>query len=479
MAARPEAAGRRAPICGRATCRVPGRADDETAQSHVLEVIQRFIRAFRYETMPWREAQDAGLLWAPLRKPHENALDQHWLSRGTFTEVEHPELGRSFRYATSKWLSTATAWQVGRRAPLLGEDTTDGAGARRLPRRCGRARSSDRVEQARLSPHGKPFPLQGVRILDFSWFLASAGGTRFLAGARRREHQGRVEGKSRHPACRDGAGRRPRTRAARRRHRCRASPIPTWAASSTTRTPASAASRSTSAHPRGPRDRQAAGRDVRHRRRGLLARRARRLGLGYDVLREIKPDIIYVQQSGMGSARHLRALRTVGPIAAAFAGTSEMSGLPEPAMPAGWGYSYLDWMGAYSFALAILGALHHRDRTGAGPVDRRVAVRGRPLPRRASPSSTGRPTAASGRRHRQPLAVQAGRAARRLSAAPARTAGSRSPASRRRNGERSPVSAGQTGWSSGSALRDAGGAARQPGCARRGGHRLDADAGCT
>jgi crotonobetainyl-CoA:carnitine CoA-transferase CaiB-like acyl-CoA transferase len=43
-----------------------------------------------------------------------------------------------------------------------------------------------------------------------------------------------------------------------------------------------------------------------------------------------------------------------------------MSGLPEPAMPAGWGYSYLDWMGAYSYALALLGALHHRERTGEG-----------------------------------------------------------------------------------------------------------------
>ena len=35
-------------------------------------------------------------------------------------------------------------------------------------------------------------------------------------------------------------------------------------------------------------------------------------------------------------------------------------------MPAGWGYSYLDWMGAYSFALAMLSAVYHRDRTGEG-----------------------------------------------------------------------------------------------------------------
>ncbi|MDZ7295825.1 MAG: CoA transferase, partial [candidate division KSB1 bacterium] len=58
--------------------------------------------------------------------------------------------------------------------------------------------------------------------------------------------------------------------------------------------------------------------------------------------------------------------RTVGPIANSFSGLSEMSGLPEPAMPAGWGYSYLDWMGAYSFALAMLSALFHRARTGEG-----------------------------------------------------------------------------------------------------------------
>jgi crotonobetainyl-CoA:carnitine CoA-transferase CaiB-like acyl-CoA transferase len=89
-------------------------------------------------------------------------------------------------------------------------------------------------------------------------------------------------------------------------------------------------------------------------------------GLGYDKLKEIKKDIIYVQQSGMGAQGSYGRFRTVGPIANAFAGLSEMSGLPEPAMPAGWGYSYLDWMGAYSFALAMLSALYHRERTGEG-----------------------------------------------------------------------------------------------------------------
>jgi crotonobetainyl-CoA:carnitine CoA-transferase CaiB-like acyl-CoA transferase len=91
-----------------------------------------------------------------------------------------------------------------------------------------------------------------------------------------------------------------------------------------------------------------------------------RLGLGYEVLKSIRPDIIYIQQSGMGSIGTYGRFRTVGPVAASFAGTTDMSGLPEPAMPAGWGYSYLDWAGAHGFALAILGALYHRARTGEG-----------------------------------------------------------------------------------------------------------------
>src|ERR1700732_2961299 len=71
-----------------------------------------------------------------------------------------------------------------------------------------------------------------------------------------------------------------------------------------------------------------------------------RLGLGYDVMRSIRPDVIYIQQSGMGAHGTYGRMRTVGPVAAAFGGQGEMSGLPEPAMPVGWGYSYLDWMGA-------------------------------------------------------------------------------------------------------------------------------------
>ncbi len=342
---------------------IPGSAATSDRQAHVLDIVQRFIRSYRYDTMPWREAQDAGLLWAPLRKPHENAADEHWLTRASFTDVEHPELGRSFRYATSKWLSTATSWQVGTRAPLPGEHTAEALAEARP--RVPAAPKALAAKAPLLSPHGKPFPLQGIRIFDFSWFLASAGGTRFLAGlgAESIKVEWKENPDTRLAAMAPIGGREARRKAT--------APLPgvTDSDMGGQFNNKNSGKRGMSLNIRDPRGLDIAKRLIRMSdivaegfSPGVLAR----LGLGYDVLKSLRPDIIYIQQSGMGGRGTYGRLRTVGPIAAAFAGTSEMSGLPEPAMPAGWGYSYLDWMGAYSFALAILGALHHRERTGEG-----------------------------------------------------------------------------------------------------------------
>ena len=72
---------------------IPGTVKIDERTSHKLEVIQRFIGAHIYDNVPWRKAQAAGLLWVPVRKPHENAQDAHWLARGSFADVDHPELG--------------------------------------------------------------------------------------------------------------------------------------------------------------------------------------------------------------------------------------------------------------------------------------------------------------------------------------------------------------------------------------------------
>jgi crotonobetainyl-CoA:carnitine CoA-transferase CaiB-like acyl-CoA transferase len=343
---------------------VPGTAGSDEARSHMLDVVQRFVRAWTYKDMPWREAQDAGLLWAPLRKPHENAVDEHWLTRKTFAEIEHPEFGRSFLYPTSKWLSNKTSWQVGRRAPLLGEDTE--AVLREQVRRPRVPASPRKVENPRLSAlHNKPFPLQGIRIFDFAWFLASAGGTRFLAamGAESYKVEWKDNPDTRLAGMAPVGGRAARDAAT--------GPLPgvkdpDMGGNFLNKNSGKRGMSLNIRHPKGLEIAKDMIRICDVVAEGFSPGVLQRLGLGYDVMKSIRPDIIYIQQSGMGAHGTYGRMRTVGPVAAAFGGQAEMSGLPEPAMPVSWGYSYLDWMGAYGYALALLGAIYHRERTGEG-----------------------------------------------------------------------------------------------------------------
>ena len=154
---------------------IPGSSQQTDLSMLCQEALQRLFAKFTFEDAPWREAQEAGVLCAPLRRPEENVDDAHWRARRTFAEVEHPEVGESFSYITSKWVSNQTSWAVGRRAPVIDED---GAAVRGLAPSPARSL----VPEPRSgTATDRPFPLAGVRVFDFSWFLATAGGTRFLA----------------------------------------------------------------------------------------------------------------------------------------------------------------------------------------------------------------------------------------------------------------------------------------------------------
>ncbi|HEX4091836.1 MAG TPA: CoA transferase [Trebonia sp.] len=352
---------------------IPGSSAIGERSARLMDLVQRFVRKHSYQTLPWLEAQAAGVMCAPLRKPHENVADPHWHARGTFAEVEHPELGRALTYAVRKWVSTSDGWVVGRRAPLLGEDTekvkTD-LSERKVAALVSRATTAPR---AALGPPplsapsalGKPMPLAGIRIFDFSWFLASAGGTRFLTalGAECIKVEWKDSPDTRMAAMAPVGGRAAREAAT--------GPLPgvTDPSMGGQFNNKNAGKRGLSLNVRHPEGLQIARRLIAMSdivAEGFSPGVLDRWGLGYDELRRIRPDIIYAQQSGMGTAGRYGRLRAVGPVAAALSGVSEMSGLPEPAMPAGWGYSYLDWIGAYSFATAMLAALYHRDRTGQG-----------------------------------------------------------------------------------------------------------------
>jgi benzylsuccinate CoA-transferase BbsF subunit len=90
-----------------------------------------------------------------------------------------------------------------------------------------------------------------------------------------------------------------------------------------------------------------------------------RLGFGYERLRELRPDVVYVSNSGFGYEGPYHSFKSWGPIAQAMGGLTHTSGLPG-LEPAGWGYSYMDHSGAYMMAIALLAALYHQRRTGRG-----------------------------------------------------------------------------------------------------------------
>jgi benzylsuccinate CoA-transferase BbsF subunit len=91
-----------------------------------------------------------------------------------------------------------------------------------------------------------------------------------------------------------------------------------------------------------------------------------RLGLGYEDVVKIRPDIIYISMTVMGSEGPHRGYRAFGPHISALAGINYLTGSPRRP-PAGFAMAYPDFTSnPYHSALAILAALHYRHRTGRG-----------------------------------------------------------------------------------------------------------------
>lgn len=91
-------------------------------RAHIDEHLQAFLATREAEAL-FHEAQAKGAIWAPIRTPHENLTDPHFIARGSFVEIEHPELGRSFTYPGPPWMSEQLRWRTGPRAPRIGEHT--------------------------------------------------------------------------------------------------------------------------------------------------------------------------------------------------------------------------------------------------------------------------------------------------------------------------------------------------------------------
>ena len=331
----------------------------------------RFTGRFLFKREIWREFQAAGVGWAPERRPEENISDPHWRARGAFIDVEHPELGEAFAEVGAKWVCPQVGWGGGaqRRAPLLGEHNDEVLDqlnvhivkSHREPRHAARV----------LSKRGMPFALEGTHFLDLTWLLASGGAGRFLSGFGAEVIK--VEHSSRWDFIRFPAAVTHRRIVKGEEYDGvvleELKPEEGNPNRSGLFMDINAGKRSISLNLKHPKGREILTRLIQWAdvlAEGFTPGTMDRMGFGYEQLREINPRLVYVQQSGTGKAGSYGEMRSVGPTAQAFSGLSEMSGLPEPYPPAGIGYSFLDWYGAYNVAAAIMAGLYRQKLTGQG-----------------------------------------------------------------------------------------------------------------
>ena len=89
------------------------------------------------------------------------------------------------------------------------------------------------------------------------------------------------------------------------------------------------------------------------------------LGLDYDSLKKVKPDIIMLSLSTMGNTGPWRDYVGFGPTIQAFSSITYLTSFPGKP-PSGLGTSYADHIAGLLACLSLLGALEYRRRTGEG-----------------------------------------------------------------------------------------------------------------
>lgn len=90
-----------------------------------------------------------------------------------------------------------------------------------------------------------------------------------------------------------------------------------------------------------------------------------RLGLGYESLKEVKPDIIYCAISGFGQDGPLASRPAYDQIIQGMSGLMSVTG-NEQSGPLRVGYPVCDTIGGMAASFAIAAALFRRERTGEG-----------------------------------------------------------------------------------------------------------------
>lgn len=301
-------------------------------------VFERYTKAELYAA-----ATRHGFTLYPSGTTAETLANPQLAARGFWQDLEHPELGRSIRYPGSFAKATLTPPRVTTRAPLLGEHSSEVFDEP--------ARSSARRPEVGVNTTVPPvLPLAGVKVADFSWWMVGPVTSKPLADygadvihieSSTRVDSLRTPGPFKNDImgverCGDYAQVRTSQRSitvdiSRPEGLAVARQLVEWA-------------------------------DIVID--NFAAGTMKRLGLGYEAIREINPDTIVLSCSGQGQDGPHSGSKGGGAGYAALAGFNELTGWPdgEP----GYLSTYTDFIAPRFNVSLLLAALDYRRRTGRG-----------------------------------------------------------------------------------------------------------------
>ena len=339
------------------------------------EFVQDWISGWTVDEL-YREGQKRRICFAPVLEMSELPEQDHLRQRGFFVEVDHPRSGPLLQPGPPYRLGEPW-WGVRRPAPLLGQHNGE-----LLADELGRSRSAA-PGPAGAATAGSGLPLEGVRVVDFTWVWAGPFGAMQLA------HLGaeviKLESEGRPDLGRRLAIFQPDTEPGLNR----SGYFNQW-------NQGKKSVQLNLGHPFAVEvvKRLVAECDVviENFATGVMER----LGLGYEQLREVRPDLIFASISGYGQSGPRRDYMAYGPAIAPLSGLSSLTGY-EGGEPREVGISLGDPTAGITAAAAICAALVARQRTGRGQcIDVSLwestaalvaegflefAMNGRPLPR--------------------------------------------------------------------------------------------------
>ncbi|BDE61308.1 CoA transferase [Rhodococcus hoagii] len=307
-------------------------------QEHVFEVVQRFLDKWTKEEFAV-VAQSRKLPWSAVDRPDELLVNPQLNDRDFFVDVVSPDgvtrdLGFGFAFPEGARARDLVVAEPGEHQALL-DDCRD-----------------PEIRSPELN--SSTLPLDGIRVLDLTWVLAGPYCTRILA-----DHGADVVKV-------ESLGRPDPTRFAPFMHLSRGphdDPDTSGYFNDVNRN-----KRSITLDTRSP-----AGLEVLA---DLIAQSdvvvenfsstvIKKMGFGYERLRELRPDIVYVSMSGMGHTGPRSGWVSYADIVSAATGLTALTGWSSDQV-VGVIYGHGDIVAGLQAATAVLAALEHRDRTGRG-----------------------------------------------------------------------------------------------------------------